>query len=417
MTPQSTNESAEKQRIWLIISACLAAIIVFAAFISFRRTEVPVHAERATLSTIESTISTNGKIEPMDNFEAHGPAATTVKKIFVHEGDHVRRGQKLLQLDDAGARAQAARALAQLRGAEADLNNVHSGGTHEEVLTTESQLVSARTERDAAQRNLEAMRRLQQRGAASAGEVQQAEARLQKAQAEFDLLQQKQKSRYSSPEVVKVQAQAEEARASYAAAQELLRNSNIVSPRDGIVYSLPIREGAYVNSGDLLVQVANLVSVQVRAFVDEPDIGRLAKGQKVLVTWDALPGRTWMGEITRVPTTVTVHGTRTVGELTCLVNNQDLKLLPNVNVSVNVITGRHENVLTLPREAVHQNEGKRFVYEVSDGKLQRRYVETSLSNLTRVEVTSGINERSLIALGSINSQPLREGLPVRVVQR
>ena len=66
----------------------------------------------------------------------------------------------------------------------------------------------------------------------------------------------------------------------------------------------------------------------IRAFVDEPEIGKLEQGQLVEVTWDALPGRVWKGTLETLPTTVVQHGTRMVGEVTCVIQNEDLKLLP-----------------------------------------------------------------------------------------
>jgi len=115
-------------------------------------------------------------------------------------------------------------------------------------------------------------------------------------------------------------------------------------PADRFVFDgfLPVKPGNFVNAGDLLVQVADPSIVQVRAFVDEPDIGRLARGQKVQITWDALPGRVWEGTVTNVPTTVMLHSSRTVGEITAQVDNTDAKLLPNINVSVVVVTARVE---------------------------------------------------------------------------
>ncbi len=408
---------AGKNRLLGIVLAAGLGVLVLAAFVSLRGAKVPVRAERAVRETISNTISTNGKIEPLQNFEAHAPVATTVRKLYVHEGDWVKKGQLLLQLEDADIRAQAARAVTQLRSAEADLTAVRTGGTHEEVLTNQAELVKARTERDAAQRNFAAMQSLQQRGAASPAEVEEAENRMKRARAQASLVEQKEKGRYSRPEVSKAQAQAAEGSATYAAAEALLRDANVRAERDGMVYSLPVREGQYVNPGDLLVQVANLATVQLRAFVDEPEIGRLAKGQKVAVTWDALPGRSWEGTLTRVPTTVTLHGTRTVGELTCEVANSDMKLLPNVNVSVLVMTARHENALTIPREAVRDEGGKRYVFEIVEGELKRREVETSVSNLTRIEITRGLKEQAQVALGSESVETLRDGMPVRVVRR
>jgi len=401
---------------WKVVIGVVVAALLLVAFMS-RGSDVPVRAEKPQREPIVNTISTNGKIEPVDNFEAHAPAATTVKKLFVHEGDRVKAGQKILQLDDANARADAARALAQLKAAEADLTAMKTGGTHEEVLNRQADLVKARAERDSAQRNLQAMRELERRGAASAAEVQEADNRFKRAQADVTALEQKQSSRYSRPEEAKIQAQAGEARATYEAAQSLLKTANVTAPRDGVVYSLPVREGQYVNAGDLLAQVADLKKLQVRAFVDEPEIGKLATGQSVLVTWDALSGRSWSGVLARVPTTVSPRGTRTVGEITIDVENGDLKLLPNVNVSVMVTTAKHDSALTISREAVHQENGKRFVYEVVKDKLKRQEVETGVMSLTRIEVTKGVSDGSQIALGAVTGQALKNGMEVRVIQR
>ncbi|MCI0349523.1 MAG: efflux RND transporter periplasmic adaptor subunit [Acidobacteriales bacterium] len=407
------------RRLWLIVGAVVLAVILLGAYAALSGEAIPVRAEQARRETIVNTISTNGKVEPVENFEAHAPIATTVRQLLVREGDTVKKGQLLLRLDDAEARAQAARALSQLRAAEANLHAVQVGGTQEEMLNTEAELVKARGELDAAQRNLESMRRLQQRGAASPAEVQAAEERLKAAQAEANVLEQKVKGgRFSRPEVARAQAQVAEARAAYAAARELVGNSNVVSPRPGIVYFLPAREGAYVNPGDLLVQVADLKRLQIRGYVDEPDIGRLGVDQKVNITWDAIPGRTWEGQLTRVPTTVTQRGTRNVGEITVEVSNPDMKLLPNTNVNVSVMTAMQDNALTVSREAIRQEGGHRFVYQIRDGELHPKEVETGISNLTRVEIKNGLKEGELVALGSTNPLlPLKSGEAVRIVAR
>ena len=364
---------------------------------------------------IRSLISTNGKVEPIQNFEAHSPVPTTVKHLFVKEGDHVRQGQLLLQLEDADLRSQAARAQAQMKSAQADQSDLDTGGTREELLTLDSQLAKARNARDAAQRNLDALRRLQQQGAASAGEVKQAEDALQRAQADATLLEQKKKDRYSQPEVAKVQAQGTEAQAAYDAAEDALRKSSVRAPFDGIVYALPVKQGAYVQTGDLLLQEGVLSRMLVRTFVDEPDIGRLAAGQKIEVTWDALPGRIWNGTVSNVPSTVKLRGARNVGEVTCTVDNKDLRLLPNVNVGVTVITAEHSSALTLLREAVRMDDTKPYVFQIVDGELKRREVEVSLQNLTQVEITSGLSEHSVVVLSSADSKPLLDGARAKVV--
>lgn len=399
-----------------MVAMVVAALLLFTG-INRRRVVTPVRAEKVVRQEIASVISTNGKIEPINSFEAHAPAPATVNKVLVAEGDHVKAGQLLVKLDDAEARSQAARALAQLRSAEAALSGIKAGGTQEELLTSRADLTKAQAERDDAQRNVQAIQKLRQNGAASPAEVEAAQNRLKKADADVQLLQAKLSGRFSSPEVVKVEASAAEARAAYTAAQELLRHSNVTAPFAGTVYQLPVKPGSYVNGGELLVQVANLDKVRVRAFVDEPEIGRLAKGQQVEIKWDATPGRTWEGTLTRVPTSVTMVGTRTVGEITSEIDNSDRKLLPNVNVNVSIIAARHDNALTVSREAVHDMDGKRYVYKIENEKTLAQEVQTGLSSLTRVEVLKGIPEGAVIALGAINAQPLRSGMDIKVVER
>jgi len=412
-----SNASFLARHRWIVTTiAIVAAVILLASFMS-REPAVPVRAVNAQRGTIRSVVSTNGKVEPLQNFEAHAPVGTTVKKILVREGDEVKKGQLLVQLDDAQARSQAARAQAQVLGAEADLNAIQKGGNREEVLTLESQITKARTDCDTAQRNLDALRRLREQGAASPGEIKNAEDQLTRANTDLDLLLQKQKNRYSQPEIDRVEAQKSEAQAAYSATEDLLSQLNIRAPFDGIVYSLPVQQGAYLNPGDLVLEEADLSKVRVRAFVDEPDVGRLAPGDKIEVTWDALPERTWEGAVSVIPAVIKLHGSRNVGETTCVVDNKDFKLLPNVNVGVTIITAEHRNVLTVPREAIHQDDnGKAYVYQIVNNELQRRYVQTSISNLTKVEVTGGLPENAVIALGPTNSKPLRNGLAVKVVR-
>lgn len=411
--PLNGNSSGRRSRRWWVTALPILAAVVVLAVVWRRDDSVPVRTAVVEQTSIRSLISTNGKIEPVNNFEAHAPAATSVRRVLVKEGDFVKQGQLLLELDDADARAQAARAQTQIKAAQADLSAVERGGSQEEVLNLDAQLVKARTDRDFAQRNLDALKRLEPQGAASAGEVQEAENGLARADAQLTLLQQKQTKRYSKPEVARVEALRTEAQATYDAAQEVVAKSNVRAPFGGIVYSLPVKPGGFVSAGDLLLQVADLRKVLVRAFVDEPDVGRLTLGNPIEITWDAIPGRVWQAQVTAIPSTVRLHGARNVGETTCIVENKDLKLLPNVNVGVTIVAAAHDNVLVVPREAVRMDDTRPYVLQVVGHELKRRDVETSLSNLTQVEVTRGLSARDIIAISSSNNKPIGDGTQVK----
>ena len=411
---ERTKTNGNRRHVWRFAIIAVVAVIVLAAFISSRSGTVPVRYDRVTRQDLVTSISTNGKVEPIQDFDPHSPIPTTVKKINVREGQQVKAGEMLMQLEDSDVRAQVARAQAQLKGAEADQHAIQSGGTQEEVLTTRSDLVKAQADRDAAQKNYDALQQLAKTGAAAPSEVREAANRLATADATLKLLQQKQQDRYSRPEVNKIQAEGAQARATLAAAEDQLKHTEIRAPFDGTVYSIPIKQGEYVQQGELLLQLANLKRVQVRAFVDEPEIGKLGTGQLVTITWDALPGKSWHGEITQMPYTITTYGTRNVGQVLCAVDNDDRRLLPNINVTVNVSIANKKDVVTIAREALHDDESGRFVYLIKEGHLDRQPVEAGIANNTRIEITKGLDPGELVALNSLNAtQSLKPGLEVR----
>ena len=408
------NGNSSQPRRWpATVLAVLAAVGLLAAFVSHRDESVPIRTAQVEQGQIRSLIATNGKIEPVTNFEAHAPVSASVERVLVKEGAEVRKGQLLVVLDDADARTQAARAETQLKAAQADLAAIERGGSQEEVLNLDVQLTKARTDRDSAQRNLDALKKLQQEGAASAGEVREAENALTRADSQMAFLKEKQTKRYSNAEVAHVQAQRDEARAADDAAQDTLAKSNVRAPFDGIVYSLPVKQGGFVASGDLLLQVADLRTVLVRAFVDEPDVARLAPGDPIQITWDATPARVWQATVNQIPSTVKLHSSRNVGEITSIVDNKDLKLLPNINVGVTITAAEHNNVLVIPREALRTDDSTPYVLQVVDHKLKRCNVETAITNLTQVEITHGVSAKNLIAINSINGKPISDGTQVR----
>src|SRR5207247_10465871 len=119
MAQNSKNSGFFARRPWIIWAGGIILAVVLLASFASRDDSVPVMAATVSRSTIRSVISTNGKVEPTQNFEAHAPVGTTVKRILVKEGDHVAKGQLLAELDAANARSQVAQGLAQVRAEEA----------------------------------------------------------------------------------------------------------------------------------------------------------------------------------------------------------------------------------------------------------------------------------------------------------
>jgi HlyD family secretion protein len=190
---------------------------------------------------------------------------------------------------------------------------------------------------------------------------------------------------------------------------------DIHAPFAGTVYAIPVTQYQFVQGGETLVQVANLKKLQIRAYFDEPEIGQLKVGQKVSIAWQAKPNEVWHGHIVEVPTTIiTYGGTRNVGECLISVDDPDGVLLPNTNVTVTVTEVRHENVLSLPREALQTKGKSSYVFRIVGDRLVRTQVMVGLSNNERFEITGGLNEGDLVALGAVTEEDLSDGLRVKV---
>jgi HlyD family secretion protein len=109
-------------------------------------------------------------------------------------------------------------------------------------------------------------------------------------------------------------------------------------------------------------------------------------------------------------------GTRSVGEVLVKIDDADCALLPDTNVTVTATTSSEPNTLSIPREALHSENGKTYVFKVVKGVLQRTFVNTGTINLTQVAILSGLEEGDKVTTGTINGQPLQEGVPIKVVR-
>jgi HlyD family secretion protein len=113
---------------------------------------------------------------------------------------------------------------------------------------------------------------------------------------------------------------------------------------------------------------------------------------------------------------VITFGTRNVGEVLVKIDDLDGELLPDTNVTVTVTTSSESNSLSVPREALHSENGRTYVYKVVNDGLKRTFVTTGTINLTQVAILSGLKEGELVATGTSSGQPLQEGIPIKVVQ-
>lgn len=399
--------------LWGIFLAVIA--LVFIAIRVFTRETVEVRVAAVSHQNLISSVPTNGKVEPINEFQAHAPAPGVVEKLYVKVGQNVKAGDLLVKMDDSDAVAKLAEANAALRSAQAAVHDMEQGGPQIERLNLASQLDQAKLQQTQANNSVSALEELQKKGAASISEVAAARERLQSANSTVANLQLRGTHSYSPADEARIRAQLNNAEAAVAAAKSAYAGNNIRAPFAGTVYSIPVSPYDFVKGGEDLLDLADLNKIRIRAYFDEPEIGKLAAGQAVKIEWPAKPHQVWHGHISVAPTTVFTYGTRNVGE--CLITVDDARgdLLPNTNVTVTVTTSQRFNVLSVPREALHTDGGD-FVYRVVNGKLVRTPVVVGVVNLTRVEIVSGLTDKDTVALSATSNRDLTNGLAVKAIE-
>jgi HlyD family secretion protein len=408
------RKQIDRRLLWL--GAAVVIVLVFFAARSLTRDRLPVRVAQVARQSLESTLSTNGRVEPEVNYEVHSPVSAIVKAVYVRAGDVVPAGKLLLQLDGVAARARLANAESGVKAAQAALEVIEQNGTVEQRQAAAADVARNKLERDQAQRDLAALSKLSSTGAASPSELAAARQRLATAEANLEAAQQSVQSRYSAAELARAKAALADAEANRRAAESILAQTSVHAPVAGTVYKIDAGATEFAEEGKLLLEMADLHRERVRAYFDEPEIGRLAVGQKIQIKWDAKPGKIWSGHIERVPITVITYGTRTVGEVIIHVDDVDGQLLPDTNVTVTVTTSSESNALSMPREALHSENGKSYVFRVENDELQRTPVTIGTVNLTQVAILSGLKDGDWVATGTTSGQPLQEGVAIKRVR-
>jgi len=407
----------------ILLYLALAVVLAYVGVELSGRKPVPkISAVTPMRENLVSSITSNGKVEPISPFVMRAQLDTFVEKVRATEGQTVKKGQVILELDVKDAAAKLAEAKGKLLKAQDDLRAAKAGGKTDEAARVAGDLAKAQADRDRLVKNHEVLKRLIAQQAATEDELAANDLALTKAQAEVTRLAaaKQEFSRSVTLDTGQAELHVQQIQNEAAALDEKVRQGRITAPADGTLYSLPVKSGDYVKLGDLLAEMADLHKVRVRAFIDEPELGALEANEPVKITWDALPSKTWVGKTENIPKQVVPHGTRSVGELLCAVSNDKLELLPNINVSVRINSRERIGVLSVPRGAVAAEGGRRYVFVVRRNQLgvgkstlEKREIHVGIADATNYEVVSGLQEGDLVALpGDVD---LRDGMTVTVI--
>lgn len=401
-----------KPRVILLLLILAAAGAVVWSLASWKNQPPEIPFAKVARETIVSSVSTNGKVEPIEWAIARAERSGPVDAIHIERGKLVSQDAALVEIDASEAKAELASAEARMEQARAELSMFDKGGRATDLADISSGIDKAKLDLDAAQRDVDQLTRLEAKQAATRVEVNAARQRADAAQLQIHALEQKRTALVGASDRSSATARLHDAESAAKLAGQRIRQSIVRAPIAGVVYQFDLKRGAYLTAGDAVASIGKLERVRVNVFVDEPDLGRVKVGLPVAITWDALPGRSWSGVVDKLPTQVEAQGTRQVGQVICTIENPDRDLLPGTNVTAEIRAESVPNALTVPREAIRRELGQAGVFVLTGDHVAWKKITQGIGNTTRAQV-EGLNEGDSIALPT--EKPIKEGMAVKAV--
>jgi HlyD family secretion protein len=451
-------------RTWKKITIIAGVVILLLAIVGFtvhqsRKNVVTVQTGKAQRLDLASVVSASGEIKPKTYVNIGANAFGKITKLYVKEGDRVRKGQLLAQLENVQSAADvnatqasldvagtdAVAADAGMRTAMADLNRAKSDaertkldwdraqGLYQEALIARSEYDNRKNAWEAAQAGLA-----------------QAQARLAQMKAQKD----------------SADRRISQSRANLTRVSDVLRKTTYAAPFDGMITNLPVREGETVvigiqnSPGSTLMSIADMSVITAEVKVDETDIVNVKLGQPAEVTIDAIPKKNFKGVVTEIGNNAIVRSTglATSQQTSASQEAKDFKVVvtlqeppenlrPGLSATAKITTAVRNNVLTIPIQALTvrvqaelqpendrkgsveaaapQNEAAKAkdrekeeiqgVFVIRNRKAEFMPVDTGITGTTDIEVLKGLKDGDEIVIGSYKVlRTMRPGVGVKV---
>ncbi len=356
---------------------------------------------KAARREIRVVVSTNGIIEPINRTEVYAPLDGFVLSVQKKEGSEVSRGALLLRLNSNQIRTTLAEANASLLAAKRQAHIVETGPSKEEISALDASIAESTMQLDQQNKELAVEQSLYEKQATSRAAVENLQRERDRIQLRIDGLKQRRldlQARYSKEDRELEQERIAELTKQVDSLKSQLLAETVVAPQSGLIYSLQVKQGAYVSKGQLLAQIYNPGRVRLRTYVDEPDLGRVQKGQRVRIEWDGLPNQHWNGLVDRMAEQVVAMNNRSVGEVLCSIEDGQAELIPNLNVRVEITTEIKANALVVPRNALFNPDGKPSVLVSAGDQMIIKPVHLGLNTPEEIEILGGINEGDTVIL-------------------
>ncbi len=385
-----------KKRTLIIIGAVSLLVVAAGGFALKGKQQPPqdVEVTAAKIAPIVQKVNGTGKIQPNTEINISADVSAKITRLDVKEGDHVEKGQLLVELDRE-------KYLALVQSQEAN------------VRSAQAQAKLARDNRDQAERVYKRAKELVGRKLVSQSE-------LDTAQTNFQV----EASRYQS-----AMDQVQQAIGQLKQAQDDLSKTSIYAPISGTVSDLRKERGEIAIGSqfqeDLIMKVAQLGSMEALINIDENDINAIKVGQPAEITADAALGQVFKGTVSEIASSATVPATgstvqKTEFEVKIAITGDTSKLRPGMTATADITTATRDKALSVPIQSItvrtpDQLKGKdgkapdvkagkhgfvEVAFVVVDGKAQVRPVTTGIQSDDAIEILSGLKAGDQVVSGS-----------------
>lgn len=385
MPANDSQPSARGRRIAraLLILAALGAAGFFSRNLVLGK---PVQTVVATRGALMQTVVASGRIVTPQRVSVGATITERVARIPVEEGQSVKRGEVLIELDDNDERAAQAQAQAAVAQAQAKLRQLREVA----LPAAEQALAQARANALQARQNYERTTALREKG--FVGQAQQDDARRALDVAESQLRAaelQVASNRSTGSDYAMAQTALEQARASLASTQAKLAQAVIYAPADGVLIGRNVEPGNVVQPGKELMALAPSGETQIVVQIDEKNLSLLALGQKALASADAFPDKRFAAEVIYI--NPGVDPLRGSVEVKLRVPQPPAFLRQDMTVSVDIEVAQRREAVIVPADAVRDATGAQpWVLALNGHRAVRRQVKLGLRGDSRIEILAGV---------------------------
>ena len=447
--------NAKKIVIIIGVILLLGAIVGFTVNQS-QRNVVTVQTGKVAKQDISSQVTASGQIKPKTFVNVGANAMGRIVRLFVREGETVKKGQVLAQLENVQSAADVAMTRATLTSSQTDAVAAEAA-----LNTAQAQFKSSAADLARARLDYDRAQGLFKDQLISRADFDTKKAAFEVAEAVH--AQDAARVAQSKAQVDSAHGRVSQARASLTRVNDILSKTTYAAPFNGTVTNLPVHEGETVvmgiqnSPGSTLMTVADMSVITAEVQVDETDIVNVTLGQEAEVTIDAIPNKTFKGKVTEIGDNAIIRSTgvstsqSTAGsqeakdfKVVVTLNEPPANLRPGLSATAKITTGSAHNVLAIPIQAItvrdkndlealqtkkknidktapaapmakKENSDVQGVFVVKNNKAEFHKVETGLTGTSEIQVKSGLDENDVIITGSYKVlKTIRNGAGVKV---